>query len=205
MSASDKPSSIASPERPRGRLFVIVGPSGVGKDTLIQEVVGRWPFYLSVSATTRPPRHGEVSGREYIFISEDEFDTWLAEDRFLEWNEHFERRYGTPVHEVERQLANGVDVVLEIEVEGARRVRERMPEAILIFIEPPSLEALRERLTGRGDTTDVHERLARAERELATAPEYDHRIVNDVLADAAARLLSVFAHPEGSQDDHTAD
>ncbi len=205
MIANDKPSSSASADPARGRLFVIAGPSGVGKDTLIREAVGRWPFYLSVSATTRPPRAGEVDGRDYHFISDEEFDAWLEEDRFLEWNRHFDRRYGTPRHVVDERLDAGTDVVLEIDVEGAKQVRQRMPEAILIFIEPPSLEALEERLTRRGDTRDVRERLARAERELALAPRYDHRIVNDVLADAVAELLSVFAHPEGSQDDHTAD
>jgi guanylate kinase len=205
MTASAKPSSNASAEPARGRLFVIAGPSGVGKDTIIREAVGRWPFYLSVSATTRPPRAGEVDGRDYHFITDAEFDAWLAEDRFLEWNQHFDRRYGTPRHEVEEKLVAGVDVVLEIEVEGARQVAERMPEAVLIFIEPPSLAALAERLTARGDTRDVADRLARAEREIARAHEYDRRIVNDVLADAVAELLSVFADPEGSQDDHTAD
>jgi guanylate kinase len=203
MIANAKPSSTASADK--GRLFVVAGPSGVGKDTIIREALGRWPFYLSVSATTRPPRAGEVDGRDYHFISDAEFDAWLAEDRFLEWNRHFDRRYGTPRHEVEEKLAAGIDVVLEIEVEGAKQVTRRMPEAILIFIEPPSLDALQDRLTARGDTGDVAERMARAERELALATEYDHRIVNDVLADAVAELLSVFAHPEGSQNDHTAD
>ena len=205
MTASARPSSTGSPEVAPGRLFVIAGPSGVGKDTLIRQAVGRWPFYLSVSATTRPPRPGEVDGRDYIFITDEDFDAWLEEDRFLEWNQHFDRRYGTPLHAVEEQRQAGVDVVLEIEVEGARQVKDRAPDAVFIFIEPPSLDALRQRLTQRGDTSDVEERMARAERELALAPEYDHRIVNDVLADAVGRLLSVFADPEGSKDDHTAD
>lgn len=206
MTVSDKSSSTASAEEPRrGRLFVVAGPSGVGKGTVIRGAYGRWPFYLSVSATTRSPRPGEVDGVDYIFVSEDTFDAWLADERFLEWNEHFGRRYGTPRHAVEEQLDGGIDVVLEIDVEGARQVRERAPQAILVFIEPPSLDSLRQRLINRGDTADIDERLARAERELAMAAGYDHRIVNDVLADAVARLLSVLADPEGSHDDHTAD
>lgn len=205
MTGSDKPSSTSSPEAPRGRLFVVAGPSGVGKDTLIRELMGRWPFYLSISATTRLPRSGEVDGLDYRFFSEDEFTTWVAEERFLEWNRHFESRYGTPRAAVEEQLAAGVDVMIEIDVEGARQVRRRAPEAISIFIEPPSLDALAERLAHRGDTSDVEARMQRARREMELAEEFDHRVVNDVLHDAVARLLSVVAHPEGSQDDHTAD
>jgi guanylate kinase len=192
------------PDTP-GRLFVVAGPSGVGKDTLIQELMSRWPFYLSISATTRRPRTGEVDGRDYIFISEEQFARWVEEDRFLEWNQHFESRYGTPLDAVEEQLADGVDVMIEIDVEGARQVRERVPAAISIFIEPPSLADLERRLAGRGDTADVEARLQRARREMELAEEFDHRVVNDVLHDAVARLLSVVAHPEGSQDDHTAD
>lgn len=204
MTANDKPSSTPSPERP-GRLFVVAGPSGVGKGTLIRRLIGRWPFHLSVSATTRPPRPGEVDGRDYIFLTEEEFDHWLAEARFLEWNQHFDHRYGTPRQPVEEKIAAGCDVVLEIEVEGASQVRRNEPNAIFIFIEPPSLETLERRLSARGDTSDVAARLARAQRELALAGDYDHRIVNDVLADATARLLSVFADPEGSQHDQPAD
>ncbi|MBT8217553.1 MAG: guanylate kinase [Acidimicrobiia bacterium] len=204
MTANDKPSSTPSADRP-GRLFVVAGPSGVGKGTLIRRLIGRWPFYLSVSATTRPPRPGEIHGRDYIFLADEEFDRWLAEDRFLEWNQHFDHRYGTPRQAVEDQITAGRDVVLEIEVEGAGQVRRNDPDAIFIFIEPPSLETLERRLSARGDTSDVAARLSRARRELALAPDYDHRIVNDVLEDAAARLLSVFADPEGSQHDHPAD
>ncbi|MGI9648783.1 MAG: guanylate kinase [Acidimicrobiia bacterium] len=186
-------------------MFVVAGPSGVGKDTLIQELMGRWPFFLSISATTRRPRAGEVDGRDYIFIPEEQFTRWVEEDRFLEWNQHFESRYGTPLAAVEEQLIAGVDVMIEIDVEGARQVRERAPEAISIFIEPPSLADLERRLARRGDTGDVEARLQRARREMELADEFDHRVVNDVLHDAVARLLSLVAHPEGFQDDHTAD
>lgn len=205
MSDSDKLSSTNSPEAPRGRLFVVAGPSGVGKDTLIQELIGRWPFYLSVSATTRPPRPGEVDGKDYIFLSEEEFIRWVEEDRFLEWAQFSDRRYGTPRQSVEDALAKGVDVVLEIEVQGAMQVKERAPEAIFIFIEPPSLEELEARLAGRGDTRDIEARLERARVEMAMADEFDHRVVNEVLSDAVVGLLSVVAHSEGSQNDYTAD
>ncbi len=205
MTASDKPSSTSSAEVARGRLFVVAGPSGVGKDTLIRRLIGRWPFYLSISATSRPPRPGEVDGGDYIFLSEEEFSRWIEEDRFLEWAQFSDRRYGTPRQAVEEQLAAGVDVVLEIEVQGAMQVKERMPEAVFVFIEPPSLEELEARLAGRGDTGDVAARLERARVEMAMADEFDHRVVNEVLSDAVAGLLSVLARPEGSHNDHTAD
>ena len=205
MTDSDKHSSTGSPEGRPGRLFVVAGPSGVGKDTLIRELIGRWPFYLSISATTRPPRPGEVDGHDYIFLSEEEFTRWIEEDRFLEWAQFSDRRYGTPREPVEVQLANGFDVLLEVEVQGAMQVKQRAPEAVFVFIEPPSIAELGARLTRRGDTADVEARLERARVEMAMADEFDHRIVNEVLSDAVAGLLSVVAHPEGSHNDHTAD
>lgn len=205
MSDSAKPSSTNSPEAPLGRLFVVAGPSGVGKDTLIRELIGRWPFYLSISATTRPMRPGEVDGGDYIFLSEDEFSRWVAEDRFLEWAEFSSRRYGTPRQPVETQLAEGRDVLVEVEVQGAMQVKQRMPQATFVFIEPPSMEELEARLARRGDTRDIEARLERARIEMSMADEFEYRVVNEVLSDAVAGLLSVVAHSEGSQNDHTAD
>jgi guanylate kinase len=205
MTDNDKPFSTPSPEDRPGRLFVVAGPSGVGKDTLIRELVGRWPFYLSISATTRPPRPGEVDGRDYIFLSDEEFTRWVAEDRFLEWARFADRRYGTPKAAVEAKLAAGIDVVLEIEVQGAMQVKQRAPEAIFIFIEPPSLEELQIRLAKRGDTRDIDARLERARLEMAMADQFDYRVVNGVLGDAVAGLLSVIAHSEGSHNDQSAD
>ncbi len=205
MTDNDKPSSTNSPETAPGRLFVVAGPSGVGKDTLIRELIGRWPFYLSVSATTRPARPGEVDGHDYIFLPEDEFTRWAEEERFLEWAQFSDQRYGTPRAPVEAELAAGVDVVLEVEVQGAMQVKERNPEAVFIFIEPPSLEELETRLAQRGDTRDIEARIERARVEMALADEFDHRVVNDVLSDAVAGLLSVLAHSEGSQNDQSAD
>ena len=205
MTGNDKNSSTSSPDIQPGRLFVVAGPSGVGKDTIIRELQGRWPFFLSISATTRPPRPGEVDGHDYVFLTDDEFDQWVAEDRFLEWAEFADSRYGSPRAPVEEHRARGTDVVLEIEVQGAMQIKERVSDAVFIFIEPPSLAALGERLAGRGDTGDVAPRLERARIEMSLAGEFDHRIVNEVLADAVARLLSVVARPEGSHNDHTAD
>jgi guanylate kinase len=210
MTANDKRSSTSSAETAseqvlRGRLFVFAGPSGVGKDTLIRELIGRWPFYLSVSATTRDPRPGEVDGRDYIFLSDEEFTTWVEEGRFLEWARFSDHRYGTPRAAVDEQLAAGVDVLVEVEVQGAMQVKALAPEATFIFVEPPSLEELQARLARRGDTADIEARLERARVEMAMADEFDHRVVNEVLSDAVAGLLSVVARSEGSQNDQPAD
>jgi guanylate kinase len=205
MSDSAKLSSTSSAEEAPGRLFVVAGPSGVGKDTLIRELVGRWPFYLSVSATTRQARPGEVEGRDYIFLSDEEFTRWVEEDRFLEWAEFSEQRYGTPRESVEAHLAAGADVLVEVEVQGAMQIKARKPEATFVFIEPPSMEELEARLARRGDTQDIEARLDRARVEMSLADEFDYRVVNEVLADAVAGLLSVVARSEGSQNDQTAD
>ncbi len=202
---NDKRSSTSSPEVAPGRLFVFAGPSGVGKDTLIRELIGRWPFYLSISATTRPPRPGELDGHDYFFLSEEEFTAWVDEGRFLEWARFADHRYGTPRVAVEEKLAAGVDVLVEVEVQGAMQVKTLAPEATFIFVEPPSIEELAARLARRGDTGDIEARLERARVEMALADEFDHRVVNEVLSDAVAGLLSVVARSEGSHNDQPAD
>lgn len=184
---------------------MFAGPSGVGKDTLIRELIGRWPFYLSVSATTRPARPGEVDGSDYIFLTDEEFTSWVDEERFLEWARFSDHRYGTPRAAVEEQLAAGFDVLLEVEVQGAMQVKAIAPDATFIFVEPPSIEELEARLLRRGDTRDMEARLERARVEMEMADEFDHRVVNEVLSDAVAGLLSVVARPEGSQNDQPAD
>ena len=175
-------------------VFVITGPSGVGKGTLIRLLRERVPeLALSVSATTRAPRPGEVDGVDYHFLSDEEFAAKVAAGEFVEWAEYSGRRYGTLRWELQRHVDDGRPVVLEIEVQGARQVREAMPEAVQIFIEPPSFDALKDRLVGRGTdhTEEVDRRLAVAREELAAAGEFHHRVVNDRLDEAVARLVEI--------------
>ena len=175
-------------------VFVITGPSGVGKGTLIRTLLERVPeLQLSVSATTRRPRAGETHGVDYHFLSEDEFERRVAAGEFVEHALYSGRRYGTLRSELEARLAGGHPVVLEIEVEGARQVRASMPEAVQIFIAPPSDEALRARLIGRGtdDRDEVAARLARAREELRAQAEFTHVVVNDRLEDASEALVRV--------------
>ncbi len=199
MSAKDKPSSTSSAEPSSngspgsGRLFVISGPSGVGKGSVIIKLACRSSFHLSVSATTREPRRGEVDGVDYYFLEEDQFRQWLDEGRFLEWAEFSTHLYGTPRAALEEQLSQGIDVVLEIEVKGAMQVKQAMPDAVLIFITPPSIEELEARLAGRGDTADIARRLARAKAELELADRFDYRINNDVLAETVGEVLLLLA------------
>jgi guanylate kinase len=175
-------------------VFVITGPSGVGKGTLIRTLLQRVPeLELSVSATTRAPRPGEEDGVDYHFLSDAEFDRRVLEGDFLEHAAYSGRRYGTLRSQVERRLEDGASVVLEIEVQGARQVAEQMPEAQRIFIAPPSEEALRTRLVGRGTDDDEQRerRLATAKSELAAQDEFDTVVVNDRLDDAADDLERV--------------
>jgi guanylate kinase len=175
-------------------VFVITGPSGVGKGTLIRGLLERVPtLELSVSATTRAPRPGERDGVDYHFLSDEEFDSRLAAGDFLEHAEYSAHRYGTLRSELERRLAAGVPVVLEIEVQGARQVRQAMPEAVAVFIAPPSVDALRARLVGRGtdSTEQVDERLRTAQRELGARPEFAHVVVNDRLEQATGKLVRI--------------
>ena len=176
------------------RVFVITGPSGVGKGTLIRSLRELIPeLELSVSATTRDPRPGEQDGSDYWFLSDEEFDRRLAEGEFVEHATYSGRRYGTLRSELEKRIQAGVPVVLEIEVQGARQVREAMPEALQVFIAPPSLEALRARLIGRGtdDFEQVQERLRVAGEELAAQSEFQHVVVNDRLEDAVDELQQI--------------
>ena len=176
------------------KVFVITGPSGVGKGTLIRLLREQLPeLELSVSATTRAPRAGEQAGVDYHFLDDAEFDRRVAAGEFVEHATYSGHRYGTLRSELERHIADGRAVVLEIEVQGARQVRAAMPEAVLIFIAPPSAEALRTRLVGRGtdDAEQVAARLQTAETELAAQDEFDHKVLNDGLEGAVAELVGI--------------
>jgi guanylate kinase len=176
------------------RVFVITGPSGVGKGTVIRALRERHPeLELSVSATTRDPRAGERDGVDYHFLDPAEFDRRVAAGEFVEHAEYAGNRYGTLRDELESRAAAGAPVVLEIDLQGARQVRAAMPEAIQVFVSPPSFDELRVRLVGRGtdDAEKVAERLALAEAEIAAEREFHHVIVNDDLAAAVAELLAV--------------
>lgn len=176
-----------------GNLFVVSGPSGTGKGTIISRLVQEVPdAWVSVSATTRRPRPGEEEGVSYYFMTKEEFLALVDEGGFLEWATYSDNCYGTPLASVQREMNAGRQVILEIEVQGAQQVREKMPEAHLVFIEPPSLEELERRLRGRGTETDdvVKKRMDAALVELSHKMEYDVRLVNDDLDEAVAQLVA---------------
>lgn len=176
----------------QGNLFVISGPSGSGKGTLISRLITFVPSaWLSVSATTRAPRAGEVEGVNYYFMTREEFDALVVNNGLLEYATYAGNSYGTPRSSVEKHMAAGRQVILEIECQGAFQVREKMPEAHLIFIEPPTLAELERRLRGRGteDEAKIIERLQTARVELEHKMEYDVRIVNDNLDVATKKLV----------------
>ena len=175
---------------------MIAGPSGVGKGTVVREVLSRIPdgLVLSVSATTRPPRPGETDGTDYYFVDDEGFDRMVAGGEMLEWAEVFHgHRYGTPSGPVGLHRDAGNDVVLEIDVEGARWVRERVPDAVMILLEPPSRAELERRLRSRGTESDasIAERLAKADWELSQRSLFDHVVVNDELARASTQVAAI--------------
>jgi guanylate kinase len=175
-------------------VFVITGPSGVGKGTLIRNLMQRLPqLELSVSATTRAPRPGERDGVDYHFMSPDRFERHVQAGDFVEHADYAGRRYGTLRSELQDRVGKGTPVVLEIEVQGARQIRRTMPGAVQVFIAPPSVEALRTRLVGRGtdDPAEVQRRLQVARHELEAQPEFAHVVVNDRLDEATSRLAEI--------------
>lgn len=181
----------------KGTIFVISGPSGVGKGTLLEEVLKNYSsddIYLSVSVTTRNPRPGEIEGVNYHYISKEEFDKIHKNDGLLEYNIFCDVCYGTPVEPVKQALENGKLVILEIDLNGMRQVLKKFPEAVTIFIAPPSYEELERRIRKRNTETEeqLQKRLSAAERELQASGEYKYVIVNDGLEDAVETLFDVF-------------
>ncbi len=182
----------------RGRLVVLAGPTAVGKGTVAAWVRQHHPeIWTSVSATTRPPRPGEIDGQHYHFVSVEEFDRLIAEDGLLEWaTVHGVNRYGTPRAAVEAKLAAGESVLLEIDLQGARQVRHHMPDAFLVFLAPPSWDELVTRLIGRGTETPAERerRLVTAREELAAVSEFDTTIVNTEVEEAGRELVDLFRY-----------
>ena len=187
----------------KGNLFIISGPSGAGKGTLVKELLSRVPdVWFSVSATTREMRPGEVDGKNYFFLSRDQFQDLIDNDGLLEYSQHFSNYYGTPLAPVLEHIKEGKQVVLEIDVKGALQVKEKAPYAKLIFIEPPSLEELKRRLIGRGTETpeQIEERISRVNEELSLRTRYNHCIVNDDL-DIACNELTEFIDKYAHQNE----
>ncbi|MBE9004958.1 guanylate kinase [Fortiea sp. LEGE XX443] len=179
---------------PTGKLIVLTGPSGVGKGTLMRSLLQRHPqLYYSVSVTTRSPRPGEINGKNYYFINRSKFEQLVAQGEFLEWAEFAGNYYGTPREAVLNQIQSGKLVVLEIELEGARQIRASFPNALSIFILPPSFDELEKRIRGRGQDAEeaIARRLCRAKAEIEAADEFDLQIVNDDFETAVEAIEAV--------------
>lgn len=192
---------MTEPSR-QGRLFVVSGPSGVGKGTLVAEALKKLPHLRrAVTYTTRPPRPNEKDGHDYHFVNLSEFERLKVDGAFLEWAEVYGNFYGSPKHEVERLRRDGEDVVLVLDVQGALAVKRKCPDAKLIFIEPPSLDELRQRLEEKGtDTADViASRLAKAKGEMEQASHFDHRILNDTLGHAVDKSVALMRRHDGGE------
>lgn len=177
----------------QGVLVVLSGFSGAGKGTIMKEIIKRYPYFLSISATTRKPREGEVDGVDYFFHTKEEFETMIKNNELIEWAEYVGNYYGTPKKAVEQQLAEGKDVLLEIEMQGGMLVKEQFPDALLLFVTPPSFDELKSRLTGRGTETEeeINRRLQRAKEEVAYMPSYDYLIINDKLEQAIQQVHQI--------------
>ena len=178
----------------KGKTFIICGPSGVGKGTVVARLLASDPsLYFSVSATTRPPRPGEEDGVHYHFLSMEQFEQWIAEDQFLEHAQFVGNRYGTPRLYVDRAMAQGRDVLLDIEIQGAEQVKRKRPDVVRIYVAPPSWAELERRLIGRGteDMEKVRSRLARGREEFSAAKDFDYFVINDTVDRGVEELRAV--------------
>lgn len=177
----------------KGVLTVVSGFSGAGKGTLMKALLEKYEYGLSISATTRAPRNGEVHGREYFFLSKEQFEEMIVKKELIEWAKYVDNYYGTPKAYVEEQLSAGKNVILEIEIQGALNVKEMFPDALLIFVTPPTAQELKERLLGRGteDIATIEKRLARAFEESKYMEQYDYIAINDVLEDCVEEVNDI--------------
>ena len=177
----------------KGRLIVFSAPSGCGKGTMLEEILKDKSFAVSVSATTRAPREGEKDGVNYHFLTREDFEQRIADGKFIEHAEYCQNLYGTLSSEVDGRLEQGLNVILEIEPQGAMKIREKRPDAVFIFVVPPSINELRRRLKKRGTETDevIEERVSKAAWEISQAEKYDYVIVNDALEDAVSDFFAV--------------
>tara|TARA_B100000287_G_scaffold79776_1_gene72075 strand:- start:2721 stop:3281 length:561 start_codon:yes stop_codon:yes gene_type:complete len=178
----------------KGKLIIITGPSGVGKGTVVKELIGNNKnFWLSISATTRQPRKGEIHGKEYYFFNRKEFKKKINEGLFLEWAEFAGNLYGTPAESVTERINNGKMVILEIEVEGAKQIREKYPDNLSIFLLPPSIEELERRIRNRGtdDENSILKRLKRAQHEIESSIDFDFAITNQNVDDSIRVILDL--------------
>lgn len=178
----------------RGNLVVVSGPSAVGKGTICKELISKYPdIVYSVSATTRMPRVGEIHGKDYYFYSQDEFLKLIRENMLLEWAKVYDNYYGTPKKYVDGVLSQGKDCILEIDIQGALQIKQKMPEGVFVFIAPPSIEELERRITCRGTETseEITKRMSQVERELSYADDYDYMVINDNVETAVSSLRAI--------------
>ena len=191
----------------KGKTFIICGPSGVGKGTVVARLMASDPtLYFSVSATTRAPRPGEVDGKHYHFLTAEQFEQWVEEDQFLEYAEFVGNRYGTPRQFIDMAMEQGRDVILDIEIQGAAQVHRKRPDAVRIFIAPPSWDELERRLIGRGteDMDKVRSRLQRGKEEFLVAKDFDYFVINDTVDRAVEEISAIMCAEHCKPDERIA-
>jgi len=191
----------------KGKTFIICGPSGVGKGTVVARLMASDPtLYFSVSATTRAPRPGEVDGKHYHFLTQEQFEEWVQEDLFLEHAEFVGNRYGTPRQFIDNAMEQGRDVILDIEIQGAEQVHQKRPDAVRIFIAPPSWDELERRLIGRGteDMEKVKSRLQRGKEEFLVAKDFDYFVINDTVDRAVEEISAIMCAEHCKPDERIA-